>query len=111
MAIEVSGCHLVLVICGQQPRPSGKGSGHGPRDVHLPSRSGPRRYRKGHSRRTAQTGIEGPHAPDGRSAQHRDRARVPGRPANNQDQATIANLPGHKTAKAISAANTDAEST
>jgi len=36
MAIEVSGCHLVLVICGQQPRPPGKGSGHGPRDVPQP---------------------------------------------------------------------------
>jgi len=36
VAIEVSGCHLVLAICGQQPRPPGKGSGHGPRDVHQP---------------------------------------------------------------------------
>jgi hypothetical protein len=41
MAIEVSGCHLVLVICGQQ-----RG-----------------RRAKGHSRRTAQTGIDGPDAP------------------------------------------------
>jgi len=54
---------------------------------------------------------KGSHAPDSRSARHRDRARIPARPANHQDQATIANLPGHKTAKAISAANTDAEST
>jgi hypothetical protein len=39
---------------------------------------------------------------------HRDRARVSG--ANHLDQARIAHLPGHKTAKAISASNADAES-
>jgi len=33
-----------------------------------------------------------------------------GRPANRLDQATIAHPPGHKTAKAISASNADAES-
>ena len=42
---------------------------------------------------------------------YRDRARVPGgTPANHLDQTTIAHLPGHKTAKAISASNADAES-
>jgi len=33
-----------------------------------------------------------------------------GRPTNHLDQATIANLPGHETAKAIWASNADAES-
>ncbi len=33
-----------------------------------------------------------------------------GRSANHLDQATIAHLPGHKTAKAIWASNADAES-
>ena len=33
-----------------------------------------------------------------------------GTPANHLDQTTIAHLPGHKTAKAISASNADAES-
>ena len=42
---------------------------------------------------------------------YRDRAKVPGgTPANHLDQTTIAHLPGHKTAKAISASNADAES-
>jgi len=40
VAIEVSACHLVLVICGQEPWPLGKGSGHGPRDLPQPQNLG-----------------------------------------------------------------------
>ena len=74
MAIEVSGCHLVLVICG-----------HGSRNVHQPQDLG-----------HVATAKVIPGAPPGTVAGPDSR----GQPANHRDQATIANLPGHKTAKA-----------
>jgi len=45
VAIEVSGCYLVLVICGQQPRPPGKGRRPRPAWRAPASRSGPGGYR------------------------------------------------------------------
>jgi len=59
-------------------------------------------------RRAAQTGIDGAARPDGRSA---DTQGPGGSPANHLDQGRIAHPLGQKTAKAISASNTDAEST
>jgi hypothetical protein len=58
MTIEVSGCYLVLVICGQQPRSPGKRGGHG--RVTCPNlKIWAGSLPESHSWETAQTGIAG----------------------------------------------------
>ena len=73
VAIEVTGCHLVPVICGQQPRPPGKGRRPRPAWRAQPQdlgRIATGRVIPGAPPRPA---PPGPHAPDGRSARYRDR--------------------------------------
>jgi len=63
VAIEVSGCHLVLVICGPVAAAARQGGGHGPRDVPQPQDLGHVATGKSFPGAPPRPASTGPHAP------------------------------------------------